>query len=206
MGSSRPARTSFTGVAFRYADYDTPLWARPNSFPGRWHRARTEPTQYLGLTSDGCWADLIRRENLRSELDVALIRTRLWALKVDAKPVADYSTFELAEKAGFPPDALVDDDWERCQAEADHLRKLGFQGVLSPAVALPGAIALTLFGGRRAVDWDDAPSLASAIPAKVLTRGAPPTGLVERVCFQGDRHATYAEYAIARGRREKRTK
>lgn len=198
----RPAAVPFSNVAFRYSDYDTPLWVRPNTEDGRWHVARTEPTQYLCLSPDGCWADLIRRENLRSEIDAALIRMPLWVLKIDEERIADYSTFEKAEAAGFAPDALVDEDWERCQQEAERLRDLGFRGVLSPAAALPGETALTLFGGRRSVAWDDEPFLASVIPARIVTIGAPPTGLVERVRLLGEEHSEYVSYAVARGRRD----
>jgi RES domain-containing protein len=199
----KPAAVPFADVAFRYADYDTPLWARSNTESGRWHTARTTPTQYLCLSPDGCWADLIRQEDLRTELDVALIRMPLWVLKIDEKRIADYSTFEKAEAAGFSPDALIDEDWDRCQAEAERLKSLGFRGVLSPAAALPGDTALTLFGGRRAVGWDDEPVLASAVPAKVVTIGAPPGGLVVRVRFRGEDHSEYASYAVTRGRRER---
>lgn len=199
----KPLAVPFSDVAFRYSDYDTPLWVRPNTEDGRWHVARTEPTQYVCLSPDGCWADLIRNEGLGTEIDVALIRMPLWVLKINEERIADYSSFEKAEAAGFPPDALVDEDWERCQAEAARLVSLGFRGVLSPAAALPGDVALTLFGGRRAVGWEKEPCLASAIPAKIVTIGAPPTGLVERVRFRGEEHSDYAAYATARGRRER---
>lgn len=198
----KPEEAPFSNVAFRYAEYDTPLWVRPNTENGRWHAARTRPTQYLCLSPDGCWAELIRREDLRTEIDAALIRMPLWVLKVDEERIADYSTFEKAQAAGFPPDALIDDDWQRCQAEAGRLSDLGFRGVLSPAAALPGETALTLFGGRRAAAWNEEPRLASVIPAKIVTIGAPPTGLVERVRFFGEEHDQYAAYAAERGRRE----
>lgn len=198
-----PVAVPFSDVAFRYADYDTPLWVRPNTCDGRWHSARTVPTQYLCLSPDGSWADLIRQENLRTEPEAAFIRMPLWVLKIAEERIADYSTFEKAEAAGFPPDALIDEDWERCQSEAGRLRDLGFRGVLSPAAALPGETALTLFGGRRAVGWDDEPYLASAIPAKIVTIGAPPVGLIERVRFRGDEHAGYTAYATTRARHER---
>jgi RES domain-containing protein len=199
----KPEAIRFTEVAFRYADYDTPLWVRPNTGDGRWHLARTVPTQYLCLSPDGCWADLIHHENLRTEIDAALVRMPLWVVKVNEERIADYSTFEKAEAASFPPDALIDEDWERCQAEAERLRALGFRGVLCPAAALPGDVALTLFGGRRDVGWDEEPCLTSAIPAKIVTVGAPPTGLVERVRFRGDEHSGYTVYATTRARRER---
>ncbi|MGA2164569.1 MAG: hypothetical protein ABSH36_08865 [Solirubrobacteraceae bacterium] len=200
----RPEAVRFADVAFRYSDYDTPLWVRANTEDGRWNTARSQPTQYLGLSPDWCWADLIRRESLRTEGEVALIRMPLWVLKIDEERIADYRTFEQAQDAGFPPDALVEEDWERCQAEATHLQELGFRGVLAPSAALPGDTTLTLFGGRRAVDWEDEISLASAIPAKIVTIGAPPHGLVERVRFRGAEHGGYAAYTLARAQRERR--
>ena len=104
----RPEAVRFADVAFRYSDYDTPMWVRANSEDGRWNTARSQPTQYLGLSPDGCWADLIRRESLRTEAEVALIRMPLWVLKIDEERIADYRTFEQAQDAGFPADALVD--------------------------------------------------------------------------------------------------
>jgi RES domain len=198
----KPEAVRFADVAFRYADYDTPLWVRANTEDGRWHFARSLPTQYLGLSSDGCWADRIRHEDLRSEIDIALIRMPLWVLKIDEERIADYGSFQKAEDAGFPPDALIDEDWERCQAEVERLIDLGFRGVLAPSAALPGDMTLTLFGGRRAVRWDEEPVVASAIPAKIVTVGAPPTGLAERVRYRGEEHADYVAYALARARRE----
>lgn len=202
MGRKDPDPIEFTEEAFRYSDYDTPLWARANTQDGRWHVARVSPTQYFGVTPDACWADLIRHENLRTEHELAMVRMQLWVLQLSEQRIADYSAFEKAEAAGFPPDALIDDDWGRCQAEGDRLRSLGYRGVLAPSAALPGDLVLTLFGGRRAVGWDDDPLVASAIPAKVVTVGAPPAGLLGRVTYFGEEHPEYVTYAIARGRRE----
>jgi RES domain-containing protein len=184
-----PTTTTFEGVAFRYSNYDTPFWVRPNTHPGRWHFIGDGPTQYLSATADGAWADLIRSEDLRSESDVAMIRMPLWQARVDQSYVVDYSTFERAEQSGFAPEALIDDDHERCRAEGKRLRDLGYAGVLAPSPALPGATNLTLFGPRVSISWDSEPTLASAIPAAVVTRGAPPPGLVARVRFRGQVHA-----------------
>lgn len=203
MARNQPDPIAFADVAFRYSDYDTPLWARANTQDGRWHVARTSSTQYFGLSPDACWADLLRHEDLRTEPEVKLIRMPLWVLKLSEQRIADYGSFDKAEQAGFPPDALVDDDWGRCQAEGARLGELGYRGVMAPSSALPGDLTLTLFGGRRAVDWDDDPVVASAIPAKIVTVGGPPPGLVRRVRFYGEEHAAYHDYAVARGRRER---
>jgi len=203
MAHKDPGAIGFTDAAFRYSDYDTPLWARTNTQDGRWHRARTSPTQYFGITPDACWADLIRHENLRTDHELAMVRMALWVLQLSEQRIADYGAFEKAEAAGFPPDALIDDDWNRCQVEGERLRELGYRGVMAPSAALPGDLTLTLFGGRRAVGWDDSPLVASAIPAKVVTIGAPPPGLLNRVRYFGQEHTGYATYAKERARRER---
>lgn len=159
-------------------------------------------TQYFGLSPDACWADRIGHENLQTEAEVALIRMPLWVCKIDEQCIADYSTFAAAESAGFPPDALIDDDWERCQAEADRLFGLGYRGVLAPSCALPGDVTLTLFGSRRAVNWDDEPVVTSAIPSKIVSVGGPPAGLTERVRYFGQTHRLYTDFLEARGRRK----
>jgi RES domain-containing protein len=195
-----PATTTFEGVAYRYSNYDTPFWVRPNTQPGRWHTPGDGPTQYLSQTADGAWAELIRAENLRSETDVAMVRMPLWHARVDQSYVVDYSTFELAERSGFPADALVDDDQERCRAEGKRLRNLGYAGVLAPSAALPGATNLTLFGARVSIGWTSDPALASAIPAAVVTSGAPPPGLVSQVRFHGQTHPALEEHLATRGK------
>jgi RES domain-containing protein len=195
-----PATATFERVAFRYSSYDTPFWVRPDTRPGRWHSAGEGPTQYLSTTTDGAWADLVRNEELRSDADAAMVSMPLWQARVDQSYVVDYSTFELAERSGFAGEALVDDDQQRCRAEGSRLRDLGYAGVLAPSAALPGATNLTLFGPRVSTSWESEPTLASAIPAAMLTHGAPPLGLVARVRFRGQVHAGLREHLAQRSR------
>jgi hypothetical protein len=190
----RAPETTFDEVAFRWTDYDVPFWARNNTQPGRWHRSDDGPTQYLSVTPEAAWAELIRAENLRDESELELVRIPLWVAKINQARLVDYRIFDRAEAAGFPPDALIDEDKSRCQDEGRRLRDLGYQGVLSPSAALAGGLSLTLFGGRVAVSWDAAPSLASAIPAKVLSRGAPPPELLALVRYQGRAHEGLLAY------------
>jgi RES domain-containing protein len=190
----KPRPTQFDEVAFRYSNYDTPFWVRPNSEPGRWHQAGDGPTQYLSTTVDGAWAELVRAEELRSEQEVALVRMPMWVAEVHVQRIADYGTFEKAEAAGFPPAALIDDDHSRCQEEGRRLRQAGFQGVLAPSAALPTSINLTLFGPRIASTWQQRPLLTSSIPATKIAVGAPPEGVVERVRQRGEKHELYEEF------------
>jgi len=189
-----PESVEFDDVAFRYTNYDTPFWARPNSEPGRWHTPGNGPTQYLSTTVEGAWAELIRTAEISSEPEVALVRMPMWAAQVHLKRLADYGTFERAAAAGFPPDALVDEDYSRCQLEGQRLRLAGFQGVLSPSAALSGTINLTIFGPRIASSWNVRPVLASSIPATEIAVGSPPEGIVGRVRQRGMAHMGLEAY------------
>lgn len=199
----KPRQTRFEDVAFRYSDYDTPFWVRPNTEPGRWHRVADGPAQYLSATADGAWAEMIRAEGLRSESDVALVRMPMWAAEIHIQRVADYQTFDAASAADFPADALIDDDYSRCQAEGRRLREAGFQGVLAPSAALPGALNLTLFGPRIASTWRARPLLASSVPATKLAVGSPPEGIVGQVRHTGEAHSLYDAFRTARRARQR---
>jgi hypothetical protein len=176
-------------VAFRYSDYDTPFWASSNTAPGRWHVPDDGPTQYLCLHPDAAWADLIRTQELRTAEDLDLVRMPIWAVRLRVGNLADYSTFEDAASAGFPPAALVDDDHARAQVEGRRLRDAGFSGVIAPSAALPGSLNVTLFGARVLSGWNDEPMLAAFLPACVVARGGPQVGLLDRVRYRGQSHA-----------------
>lgn len=194
-----PKRVAYDDVAFRWSDYDVPLWTRPNSNALRWNRARLNATQYTSLSPDGSWAELIRSERLFTPDDLRLVSMPMWVLKVHETNLADYSTLEKADDAGFSAEALVSEDYERCQIEATRLRGLGFRGVLAPSAALPGAVNLTLFGRRLAVPWDypETALMASFIPAKRLAVGRPPDELLPLVRQRGERHRALDEYLKA---------
>jgi hypothetical protein len=199
-----PKRIAYEDVAFRWSDYDVPLWTRPNSSAPRWNRSRQDATQYTSLSPEGSWAELIRAERLLSTEELRLVSMTMWVLRVHETNLADYSTLQKASDAGFPPEALVSEDYERCQVEAERLRRCGFRGVLAPSAALPGAVNLTLFGRRLAVPWDypETALMASFVPAKRLAVGRPPDELLPLVRQRGERHRVLEEYRrAARGSR-----
>jgi len=185
-------------IAHRYSSYDTPFWVRESSHPGRWHRPGDGPTQYLSLSTDGAWAELIRNEELRTEDEVAMVSVSMWAVLIEEGVIANYSSFERAERSGFDPAALVSENYEQCQSEGVRLRKEGFSGVVAPSAALPGTLNVTLFGARMMSTWDQPQFLASSIPATIITRGAPPTGLLPRVRHLGTPHTGLVEYLADR--------
>jgi hypothetical protein len=194
---SRPPIVDVATITHRYSSYDTPFWARENTQLGRWHVHGDGPTQYLSLSTDGAWAELIRNEELRTEDEVAMVSVQMWAVSVNQGMVVDYSTFEQAVAARFEPEPLVDEDHACCQREGARLRGLGYAGVLAPSAALPGEINITLFGPRMASTWNRPPFLASSLPATVITKGAPPPGLLARVRQLGTPHAGLVGYTEA---------
>lgn len=181
----RPHAIELKAVYYRYSNYDTPFWARPNTRPGRWHSTGMPATQYLSSSVDGAWAELIRAETLVSEEEVSMVRMPLWQARIDVAGIADLSTSAAVEAAGLNVADLTADDHGACRVEGDRLREEGFRGVLAPSAALPGELSLILFGARRAIDWHAEARLASAIPASVVTVGSPPAGLVDRVRRRG---------------------
>lgn len=186
-------------TGFRYANYDTPLWARNNKAPARWHVPGDGATQYISLHPDGAWAELLRKENLRTDEESALVRMKIWALTLNQGNLVDYSTFAKAEAAAFPADALIEDDYSRCQVEGQRVRALGYSGVVSPSAALPETLNVAIFGRRFKSMWGEPTKLAFAMPACMVAVGSPPPGLAARVRFVGETHTGLTEY-IARGR------
>lgn len=185
---------SWTGAVYRATSYDVPLWVNPNRLDGRWNLAGDGCTQYVCLDSEAPFAEKLRAENLRTEAESRTFSTTLWQLRIDEGAIVDYRTFEQASDVGFSPEALVDDDHERCQAEAQWLKSLGARGVLSPSAALPGTTNLTLFGPRSPIAWNTTVKLASSIPTQRLSTGNAPAGLVSRVRYYGDAHADLIQY------------
>jgi hypothetical protein len=184
-----PPQTALRTVAFRHSRFPTPFWARPNAQPGRWHAPGDGPTQYLSLSPEGAWAELIRREDVSDDDAVAAIRVPIWIASIAADGLADYRDLGRAEAAGLSAEALVDEDYGPCQREGRRLRSLGYDGVITPSAALPGAVNVTLFGGRYAMRWGARASPGSGIATTVVAVGSPPPGLSAGVRRRGDAHA-----------------
>lgn len=194
----RPESLLLEAVAYRVTSYDVPFWVTPNRRAGRWNIAGEGVVQYLALDVAAPWAEMLRSENLSDEREAASFRSTFWQVRVADQPIADYGTFEKAEAAGFPAEALVDEDHERCQNEARRLEGLSFRGILSPSAAIAGSQSLTLFGPRVAVPWQTTVRTASTLPAQKLATGHPPEGLTTRVRYRGMRHPDLEEYLARR--------
>ena len=68
-------------VAFRLANYETPLWAVENFSGGRYNAAGSGFTQYLSLHPLTPWAELLRSEDRRTRDRAILMRYPLWAIR-----------------------------------------------------------------------------------------------------------------------------
>jgi RES domain-containing protein len=200
MPRKRPTVMPWAGIGYRTTTYDVPLWVEPNRRDGRWNIAGYGSTQYFCLDPEAPFAEQLRHENLRTEEDAATYRTSLWHARIDEAAVVDYSTFEKAEAGGFPAEALVEDDYERCQAEASWLQSYGVTAVLSPSAALPGSTNVTIFGPRVEISWSAERRLTSQMPVQRLSTGPPPEGLTMRVRHFGQEHAELLLYLEGRGR------
>jgi RES domain-containing protein len=168
-------------IAFRQTDYDVPFWARNNSSEARWNTAGDPPTQYWSLHPDGAWAEYLRQEEVEDDAAAAEIRRAMWVCRVPLGTIVDLRDAATCAVHAISPEALIDRDWSACQELATQLRDAGCAGVISPNAAISGHTNLTIFGARRAIDWQRRPVLRSTIPAAVVAVGGPPPGLAEKV-------------------------
>lgn len=216
--TSSPGTVSGRWIAYRHVGQGLPaLWYGGGSTTvrqesGRWHREGESLAQYLALSSDGAWAELIRYLAIRTEARRARESRRLWQIRVVADRIADLSTFGAWEAAGLDP-ALAVGDHEPCQVIGAELRHAGYDGVLAPSAALDvaGAVNLTLFGGRieHRIEGRPLPDEPIAggpwLPTVLLTDKATPTRFaMERTCYIADHHRTLAEWRATRAEPRRR--
>jgi hypothetical protein len=161
-------------VAYRLASWRRPLRTEPSRVAGRFHRVTEDsPTQYLCLHPLGPWAEFLRASDLRTAEQLALVRHRTWALRLDRSGLARIG-FDEARDFGLRPGDLVSDDQRACRRLAGRLRADGVPGAIVPSAALPGTDGVVLFGERAA-----APYLVEAIgdvdvPASLTADGGRP--------------------------------
>jgi hypothetical protein len=218
--TSEPAAVVGRWVAYRHvAQGLPPLWygaggTTLRQASGRWHREGESLVQYLALSSDGAWAELVRYESIRTEARRRRAHRSLWQLRVSADQIADLSTFDKWEACGLDPAIAVGDHGDS-QALAGELRRARYRGVLSPSAALDvaGAVNLTLFGGRieHLIEGQPLPEEPVGgpngpwLPAIQLTdRGAPTPFAMEHACYRSGHHRTLAEWRARRRARRRR--
>jgi RES domain len=177
-------------VAYRLASWRRPLRTEPSRVAGRFHRSTEDsPTQYLCLHPLGPWAEFLRATGLEGAEQLAVVRHRTWALRIDVSGLVPIGFAEAGEH-GLRPCDLVSDDLRACHRLADRLRAAGVPGAIVPSAALPGTDNVVLFGERAAAPYLVEPLSAVDVPASLTADGGrPPLGLLERVRRRGAAHA-----------------
>jgi hypothetical protein len=178
-------------VAFRLANYETPLWSVENFSAGRYNDPDSGSTQYLSLHPLTPWAELLRNEDRRTGERALMMRYPLWALRVQlaAEPFA--LTFDNAKEFGLAPEDLVADDHGPCRALARAFRQSGPSAFLAPSAALPGTTSLVVLEPRVLTAWNQRPIDDLDWPGSLAAQdGRCPDGLWDVVHYRdaGARH------------------
>jgi hypothetical protein len=176
-------------VAYRLASWRRPLRTEPSRVTGRFHGVTEEsPTQYFCLHPLGPWAELLRGSGLHTAEQLALVRHRTWALRIDLTGLARIGFAEAAEH-GLRAGDLVSDDLRGCHRLAARLRAAGTPGAIVPSAALPGSDNVVLFGERAAAPYPLEPVSGVDVPASLTADGGrPPLGLLDSVRRRGEPH------------------
>jgi hypothetical protein len=145
-------------VAFRLANYETPLWSVENFAAGRYNEAFRGFTQYLSLHPLTPWAELLRNEDRRTAERALALRYPLWALRAQLAEPPLALTFEAAAAHGLAPEDLVADDQGPCRALAGRFRDAGTPSAfVAPSAALPGTSNLVVLEPRVLSPWEQVP-------------------------------------------------
>jgi RES domain len=174
-------------VAFRLANYETPLWAVENFSAGRYNAPGSGFTQYLSLHPLTPWAELLRNEDRRTRDRAILMRYPLWAIRAEIEDDPFDLTFDNAADFGLDPSDLVDDDHGACRALAQAFRAGGPTAFTAPSAALPGTTNLIVLAPRVLVSWNQVPLDDVDWPGSMTAQdGRCPEGLWDQVHFRSD--------------------
>lgn len=180
-------------IAFRLANYETPLWSVDNFSSGRYNDAGAGFAQYLSLHPLTPWAELLRNEDRRTRERALLMRYPLWAIRLELEERSFELTFDNAAEFGLAAEDLVGDDHGPCRALAQGFRDGGGPtAFLAPSAALPGTTNLVVLEPRVLAPWNAAPIDDIDWPGSLAAQdGRCPEGLWELVHYRatGATHA-----------------
>ena len=179
-------------VAFRLANYETPLWSVENFAAGRYNAAGSGFTQYLSLHPLTPWAELLRNEDRRTGDRAVLMRYPLWAIRVQLAEAPFDLTFTNAADFGLDPGDLVADEYGPCRAVAETFRASGPRAFTAPSAALAGTTNLVVLEPRVLVSYNQVPFDEIDWPGSMTSQdGRCPDGLWECVHYRASatRHA-----------------
>jgi hypothetical protein len=175
-------------VAFRLANYETPLWSVPNFAAGRYNEPGAGFTQYLSLHPLTPWAELLRNEDRRTREQAVLMRYPLWALRLRFDTPPPELTFDDVGDFGLNPEDLVADDHTPCRALARTFRDAGPIAFIAPSAALPGTKNLVVLEPHVLAPWNLIPIDEIDWPGSLTSQdGRCPEGLWDLVHYRGTR-------------------
>jgi hypothetical protein len=173
-------------VAFRLANYETPLWSVENFSAGRYNDADAGFTQYLSPHPLTPWAELLRNEDRRTRERALLMRYPLWALRTTLVEEPLELTFDTAADFGLTPADLVADDHGPCRALASRFRRGGPRAFTAPSAALPGTTNLVVLEPRVLAPWTPVALDELDLPGTLTSQdGRCPEGLWNLVHYRG---------------------
>ncbi len=187
-------------VFYRISNWDTPLRVNPNRTAGRYNKAGSPATQYMGLHPLGPWAEYLRSNELRDPTELAEHRLRIWAIRVDLDE-AKRIDFTNASDFNIEAEDLVSDDHRPCRRLAERLRNDGRapKVIIVPSAALPGTENLVIFGERVPIPYLWAPIDPGDLPACVIAeRSRPPSEISPLVRHFGEPHRAFEEWRAGR--------
>jgi hypothetical protein len=172
-------------IAFRLANYETPLWSVENFAAGRYNEPGAGFTQYLSQHPLTPWAELLRNEGRRTRERAVLMRYPLWALRIQLEDDPLEVRFDNAGDFGLAGDDLVADDHGPCRALARAFRASGPRAFLAPSAALPGTTNLVVLEPRVIAAWNQIPHDELDWPGSLAAQdGRCPEGLWELVNYR----------------------
>jgi RES domain-containing protein len=183
------------GTLFRCANYDTPVWTRPNDLSGRWHVAdRQTRAQYWCFSPLTAWAEKLRFDRVTTEDDLVEMRGWLWVGQFQVTAIANLTDQAWLDWLGISPDVLIEDDHDRCQQFGATLRSCGASGLIAPSAAMPDNLNLVVFKRMVRGDWHERPHGPPAtlrfpeqvLPVRLAAIGYPPPHLLHDVRHKAD--------------------
>lgn len=177
-------------IAYRFANWDTPLWVSPNRRSGRFNNPESPSTQYLSLHPLAPMAEYLRREGYVDLERLLELRARIWVLQVK-EPRVEAVSFDTAVEFGLEPGDLVADDYGSCQMFADRCRNETDmpRAIRVPSAALPGTENVVIFGSRVIAPYDSMHIDQIDVPGSIVAEGAHPLHtLLARTRYIGDAH------------------
>ena len=192
--------STWSSIGYRKADWDSPLWALPNTRAGRYNLAGESGTQYLCGHPWGPWAETLRWEDRRTDEEALDLAGRIWAVRAVLPKPPLLLGFQNAKDYGLNPDDLVAEDYRACQRFATEARAAGAQALLVPSAALPGTSNLVILGPRVLLSWDAevVDPLVDAAAGVLADRAGCPLSVLPFVRWRGESHPALEEHEAGR--------